>query len=162
MESQLCSDGGVLSPSLCPPGVPSPTCGVWWNGALAWSLQPSSSLARLSPRHQQDVKPGYWPDSSMTVCSTSTKPSRGAGDLSLSPSCILGQDRDERVSFVKADRERVLPFAEWPFEHGLSLEWDLAHRACSEPWVHSTALRREVCVEAYTRDPCTRREIRSL
>lgn len=125
MASQLCSDSGVLSPSLCPPGVPSPICGVWWNGALAWSLQPSSSLARLSPRHQQDVKPGYWPASSMIVCSTSTKPSRGAGDLSLSLSCILGQD-GERVSFVKANREHVLPFAKWSFELGLSLGWDLS------------------------------------
>nr|XP_045368044.1 serine/threonine-protein kinase DDB_G0283821 isoform X2 [Camelus bactrianus] len=65
-------------------GVPSPTCGVWWSVALAWSLQPSSSPVRPSRRHQRGGRPGCWPDSSMTASSTSTRLLRGAGDWSLS------------------------------------------------------------------------------
>lgn len=79
-------------PSLCHhPGVPSHTCDAWWSVALAWSLQPSSSLARPSQRYQHGGRPGCWPGSSMTVSSTSMKPSRGVEDWSLSLSCILGQ-----------------------------------------------------------------------
>lgn len=85
------SDGRSLTPSLCQPGVPSPTCGVWWSVAPAWSLRPSSSPARPSQRHQHVGRPGCWPGSSTTVSSTSMRPSRGAEDWSLSLSCILGQ-----------------------------------------------------------------------
>lgn len=81
----------VLCRPPCYPGVPSPTYGAWWSVAPAWSLQPSSSPARPSPRHQRGGRPGCWPGFSTTVSSTSTRPLRGAGDWSLSLSCILGE-----------------------------------------------------------------------